>query len=61
MGAKKADGMALAATTQENARKKMLDKRFPILLDFDFFKHPVNPYDLKENLLVRLELNISGR
>ena len=38
MGAEKADGTALTLTTQENAIKKMLDKRFAIPLDFDFFK-----------------------
>ena len=57
MGAKKADGTALTMTTQENSIKKMLDKRFSIPLDFDFFKHPVYPYGLKEDLIVRLELN----
>ena len=36
MGAKKADGMALIVTTQENAVKKTFDKRFAIPLDFDF-------------------------
>ena len=41
LGAKKADGTALTLTTQENAIKKKFDKRFAILLDFDFFKHPV--------------------
>ena len=61
MGAKKADGTALAATTQENAIKKTFDKRFPIPLDFDFFKHPVYPYGLKEDLIVRLELNSSEK
>ena len=54
---KKADDTALAMTTQENAIKKTFDKRFAIPLDFDFFKHPVYPYDLKEDLIVRLELN----
>ena len=44
-------------TTQENAIKKTFDKRFAIPLDFDFFKHPVYPYGLKEDLIVRLELN----
>ena len=43
--------------TQENAIKKTFDKRFAIPLDFDFFKHPVYPYRLKEDLIVRLELN----
>ena len=33
------------------------DKRFAILLDFDLFKHPLYPYGLKEDLIVRLELN----
>ena len=51
--------MALVVTTQENAIKKTFDKRFAIPLDFSFFKHPVYPYDLKEDLIVRLELNSS--
>ena len=46
-------------TNQENAIKKTLDNRFAIPLDFDFFKHPVYPYGLKEDLIVRLELNSS--
>ena len=37
VGTKKADGTALTMTTQENAVKKTFDKRFAILLDFDFF------------------------
>ena len=57
MGTKKADGMTLAVTTQENVIKKTLDKRFSIPLDFDFFKHPVYPCGLKEDLIVKLELN----
>ena len=48
-------------TTQENAIKKTFDKRFEILLDFDFFKHPVYPYGLKERLFIRLELNSAGK
>ena len=61
VGAKKSDGTALTVTTQENAIKKTLDKRFAIPLDFDFFKHPVYPYGLKEDLIVRLELNSSEK
>ena len=61
MGAKKADGTALTRTTQGNAIKKTFDKRFVIPLDFDFFKHPVYPYELKEGLIVRLELNSSEK
>ena len=61
VGAKKADGTALTVTMQENAIKKTLDKRFAIPLDFDFFKHPVYPYGLKEDLIVRLELNSSEK
>ena len=42
VGAKKSDGTALTMTTQENAIKtRLLKKRFVILLDFDFLKHPV--------------------
>ena len=55
VGGENTDGIALATTTQEKAIKQTFDKRFAIPLDFDFFKHPVNPYDLKEDLIVRLE------
>ena len=58
IGSKKADDIV---TTQENAIKKTFDKRFGILLDFDIFRHPVYPYGLKENLIVRLELNSSEK
>ena len=61
VGAKKADGTALTLTTLENAIKKTFDKRFAIPLDFDFFKDPVYPYGLKEDLIVRLELNSSEK
>ena len=61
VGAKKADGTAWAVTNQENATKKTFDKRFAIPLDFDFFKHSVYPYGLKEDLIVRLELNSSEK
>ena len=37
------------------------DRRFAILLDFNFFKHPVYPYGLKEDLIVRVELNSSEK
>ena len=61
VGAKKSDGTAVTLTTQENVIKKMLDKRFAIPLDFDFFKDPVYPYGLKEDLIFRLELNSSKK
>ena len=61
VGAKKADSTALTVTTQENAIKKTFDKRFTVPLDFDFFKHPVYPYGLKEDFIVRLELNSSEK
>ena len=61
VGAKKADGTARTMKTQENAIKKTFDKRFAIPLYFDFFKHPVYPYGLKESLIVRLELNFRGK
>ena len=54
VGAKKADGTALTLATQENAVKKTLDNRFAIPLDFDFFKHPIYPHGLKEDLIVRI-------
>ena len=61
VGAKKSDGTAPTMTTQENAIKKTFDKRFVIPLDFDFFKHPVYPYGLKEDLIVRFELSLSEK
>ena len=61
MGAKKPDGTALTMTAEENAIKKTFDKRFTIPLDFDFFKPPVYPYGLKEDLIVMLQLNSSEK
>ena len=61
VGAKKADCTALTVTTHENTIKKTLDKRFATLLDFDFFRHRMYPYALKEDLIVRLELNSSEK
>ena len=48
-------------TTLENAIKKTLDKRLAIPLDFDFFKNPLYLYGLKEDFIVRLELNSSEK
>ena len=59
VGAKKADGTALTVKTQENTIEKTFDKWFAIPLDLDFFRHPVYPYGLKEDLIVRIELNSS--
>ena len=53
--------MALTIKTHENAIKKTFDKRFAIPLYFDFSKYPVYPYSLKEDLIVRLELNSSEK
>ena len=61
VGEKKTDDTALTVTTQENAVKKTFDKRFAIMLDFNFFKHPVYSYGLKEDLIIRLELNSSEK
>ena len=62
VGAEKAeDGTGLTMTTQENAIKRTCDKRLTIPLDFDFSKHPVYSYGLKEDLIVRLELNSSEK
>ena len=54
VGVKKSDGTALVVTAQKHAIKKTLDKRFLKPLGFDFFKHPVYPYGLKEDLIVSL-------
>ena len=61
VGAKTADDTALTVTTQENAIKKTFDKWFASPLHFGFFKHPLYPYVLKEDLTVRLELNSSEK
>ena len=61
VSARKTDGIALKVTTQENAIKKTFDKRFAIPSNFDFFKNPVYPYGLKEDLIVRFELNSSEK
>ena len=61
VGAKEPDGTSVTVTTQENAIKKIFDKTFAVSLDFNFFKHPMYPYDLKEDLIVRLELNSSEK
>ena len=61
VGTKKADGTALAVTTQENVIKKIFDERFAVPLDFDFFKHPVYSYGLKEDLILTLALNSSEK
>ena len=61
VGTKKSDGTTLTLTTQENVIKKTFDKRFAIPVDFNFFKHSVYAYGLKEDLIVRLELNSSEK
>ena len=62
-GAKKVDGTAMAVTAQEKAIKKTFDKSFAIPLDFDLSVYPysVYPYGLKEDVIVRLELNSSEK
>ena len=47
----------MTLTTQENAIKKILNKRFVIPSDFDFFKHLVYIYGLEQRLFIRIELN----
>ena len=61
LGAKKADGTALTLTTQESAFKKTLDNQSVIPLDLDFFFLFIYPYGLKEDLIVRIELNSAGK
>ena len=45
---------------KENAIKKSFGNRFAMFLDFDFFKHPVYLYGLKEDLIVRNEFLYKG-
>ena len=60
VGSKKSDDTALTVTTQENAIKKTFDKSFAILLHFAFFKHPVYPYGLKEDLSHRIKYEMES-
>ena len=46
-------------TTKENTIEK--GKRFAIPFNFEFFKYSAYPYVLKEDLIVRLELNSSEK
>ena len=57
VGAKKSDGTDLTLNTEENAIAKTLGNRFAIPLDFEYFKQPVLPYYLHEDLVVTIELN----
>ena len=41
-------------------KRRLLKKRFVILLDFDFLKHPMYSYGLNDDLIVRPQLNSSG-
>ena len=58
---KKKNGTAITVTTQKNAIKKTFGKWFAMPLDFDYFKHPVYPYGLKEDLIVKVELHSSEK
>ena len=49
--------MVITVTTPANTIKMTFCKMFAIVLDFDFFEHPIYPYGLEEDLIVRLELN----
>ena len=61
VGAKKSDGTDLTLSTAENALKKTLGNRFMIPLDFEYFKQPVLPYYLHEDLIVTIELNKASK
>ena len=51
----------MTVTIQENAVKETFCRRFAMPLDFDFLKYPVYPYGLKQDLIVRLQLNSSEK
>ena len=53
--------MAITVTIKENAIKFTSGKRFAVPLNFDFFKHSVYLSGLKEDLIVKLELNSSEK
>ena len=61
LGVKNPDDTTLSVAIQENVIKETFDKRFAIPLDFDFFKRPMYPYGLSEDLIVRLELKSSEK
>ena len=46
---------------QRKCNQKTFAKRFAIPLDYDFFKYSVYLYGLREDLIVRVELNISKK
>ena len=56
VSAKKADGTDLTLYTAENALKETRGNRFMIPYDFEYFKQPVLPYYLHEDLIVTIEL-----
>ena len=49
-----------AVTTQENVIKKNFGNMFAISFDFDIFKHLVNPYGFKGDLILRSEFFRKG-
>ena len=51
---KKADGTEITVTTTENAITKTFGKRFAVSLNFDFFKHLLNFFnmDLQKSTLM---------
>ena len=51
----------MTLSTAENAVKKTLGNRFAIPLDFEYFKQPVSPYYLHEDLIVTIKLNKSEK
>ena len=61
LGAKKADGTDPKLTCEENAIIKALGNSLPILLDFEFFKQPISPYYLEEDLVVTIDLSKSEK
>ena len=56
VGAKKCNAIDLTPNTEENAIAKTLGNRLAIPIDFDYFKQPVFPYYLHEDLVVTMEL-----
>ena len=58
---KKADATTFVLTAEENTIRETMGKAFEVTLDFYCLNYPVFPYELRENLIVRLELNSAGK
>ena len=61
VGAKKSRRYSNDSYNQRKCSQKTFGKRLETFLDFDFLKHTVYDYGLKDDLIVKLELNSSEK